>query len=87
MSKSAVITTRLDGATADLIDQAAARHGQSRSWFVSRVLAQAAKREAEFLAYIQEGIDELDRGEGIPHEVVMAELDAMIAKHEARCQD
>jgi len=87
MSKSAVITTRIDKATADLVDRAAARHGQSRSWFVSRVLAEAAKRESEFLAFVQEGIDELDRGEGIPHEVVMAELDAMIAKHRARCQD
>jgi hypothetical protein len=35
-------------------------------------------------AFIQQGIDELDRGEGIPHELVMAELDAMIAEHEER---
>ncbi len=32
--------------------------------------------EAEFEAFIQEGEDELDRGEGIPHTVVMAELTA-----------
>ncbi len=87
MSKSAVITARLDEATVDLIDRVAAAHGQSRSRFVSRVVAQAAQREAEFLAYVQQGIDELNRGEGIPHETVMAELDAMIARHEARCRD
>ena len=47
----------------------------------------AAQREAQFLAFIQEGIDSLDRGEGIPHDVVMAELDAMIAAQAARCKD
>ena len=87
MTKTAVVTTRLDEATIDLVDRVAAARGQSRSWFLSRVVAEAARREAEFLAFVQEGLDELDRGEGIPNEVVMAELDAMIARHEARCRD
>jgi predicted transcriptional regulator len=87
MSKTAVVTTRLDEKTLDLVDRVTAARGQSRSWFVARVVAEAARRETEFLAFVQEGIDELDRGEGIPHETVMAELDAMIAKHEARCHD
>lgn len=87
MSKTAVVTTRLDEETLDLVDRVTAARGQTRSWFVARVVAEAARREAEFLAFVREGIDELDRGEGIPHETVMAELDAMIAKHEARCGD
>lgn len=87
MSKTAVVTTRLDAETVDLVDRVASARGQSRSWFVSRVVAEAARREAEFLAYVQEGIDQLDRGEGIPNEVVMAELDEMIARHEARCRN
>jgi predicted transcriptional regulator len=87
MSKTAVVTTRLDEDTIDMIDRVAAARGQSRSKFVSRVVTEAARREAEFLAFVREGIDELDRGEGIPNEAVMAELDAMIARHEARCRD
>jgi len=87
MAKTAVVTTRMDEATIDLVDRVAAARGHSRSWFVSRVVAEAARREAEFLAFIQEGIDELERGEGIAHETVTAELEAMIAKHEARCRD
>ena len=87
MSKTAVVTTRLDEETLDLVDRVTAARGQTRSWFVARVVAEAARREAGFLAFVQEGIDELDRGEGIPHETVMAELDAMIAKHQARCGD
>ncbi len=87
MSRTAVVTTRLDEETISLVDRVAAARGQSRSWFVSRVVAEAARREAEFLAFVQEGLDELDRGEGIAHETVTAELDAMIARHEARCRD
>lgn len=87
MSKTAVVTTRLDEATIEMIDRVASARGQSRARFLSRVVTEAARREAEFLAFVQEGIDELDRGEGIPHDVVMAELDEMIARHEARCRD
>ena len=87
MSRTAVVTTRLDAETIDLVDRVAAARGQSRSWFVSRVVAEAARREAEFLAFVRQGLDELDRGEGIAHETVAAELDAMIARHEARCRD
>lgn len=39
---------------------------------------------SDLLALIREGADELDRGEGIPHETVLGQLDAMIAKHDAR---
>jgi predicted transcriptional regulator len=87
MARSAVVTTRLDAKTVELVDRIVEARGQSRSWFVARVVSEAVKREEAFLAFVQQGVDELDRGEGIAHEVVMAELDAMIARHEARCQD
>ncbi|MDF0488280.1 ribbon-helix-helix protein, CopG family [Sphingomonas sp. H39-1-10] len=86
MSKTAVVTTRLDPDTIDLIDRVTAARGQSRSKFIARAVVEAARREAEFLAFVQEGIDQLDRGEGIPHEEVKAKLDALIAKHETRCR-
>ena len=85
MSKSSVVTARIDAETVALIDRVVASRGQSRSKFVAQVLTEAAQREAAFLAFVQQGIDELDRGEGIPHDTVMAELDAMIALQEARC--
>jgi predicted transcriptional regulator len=34
----------------------------------------------EFLAAIQKGIDQLDRGEGIPHEEVKRQLATWLAK-------
>jgi hypothetical protein len=34
----------------------------------------------EFLAAIQKGIDQLDRGEGIPHEEIKRQLATLLAK-------
>jgi predicted transcriptional regulator len=87
MKLDAVITARIPSETAAILDRAAALRGQSRSTYISRMVQGAAQREAQFLAFIQEGIDSLDRGEGIPHDVVVAELDEVIAAQAARCKD
>lgn len=87
MSKSAVITARVDPETLALIDKVVASQGRSRSWFVANAVQRAAEYEADFLAFVQEGIDAADLGDLIPHEEVVAEIDAMIAKHQARCDN
>lgn len=43
-----------------------------------------ARRDVEFRALVQEGIDEADRGELVDHADVMAEVEALIAASEAR---
>lgn len=43
-----------------------------------------ARRDAEFRALVQEGVDEADRGELIDHADVMAEVEALIAASEVR---
>lgn len=86
MSKTAVITARLDPDTMALVDRLAAAKGRSRADFAAEAIRRVAESEADFMAFLQVGIDQADRGELIPHETVMAELDAMIAKHEARCR-
>ncbi len=43
-----------------------------------------ARRDAEFRALVQEGLDEADRGELIDHADVMAEVEALIAASETR---
>lgn len=87
MSKTAVITARLDPHTLDLVDRLAAAKGRSRADFAAEAIRRVAESEADFMAFLKVGIDAADRGELIPHETVMAELDAMIAKHEARCRN
>jgi len=81
---TSVITTRLDAETLALVDRVAKAQGRSRSWFAAQAIKRAAEAEAEYQAFVQEGIDSADRGELIPHEEVMAELDEMIARHRAR---
>lgn len=43
-----------------------------------------ARRDTEFRALVQEGLDEADRGELIDHADVMAEVEALIAASETR---
>lgn len=74
MSKTSVITTRLDSNTIALVDKVAASHGRSRSWFVAEAVKRAAESEADFLAFVQAGIDSADRGDLTPQEDVFANL-------------
>jgi predicted transcriptional regulator len=85
MSKTAVITARLDAETLALVDKVAKSQHRSRAAFAAEAIQRVAEQEADYLAFIQVGIDAADRGDLIPHEQVMAELDAMIEKHRARC--
>ncbi|WP_293872577.1 MULTISPECIES: hypothetical protein [unclassified Sphingomonas] len=75
----------IDAETMALVDRVARRRGMSSQAFAAQAIRRAAESDDDFDAFIQVGVDSLDRGEGIPHEQVMAELDAMIAKHRARC--
>lgn len=87
MSNSAVISARVDADTLALVDRVSKAHGRSRAWFAARAIQKMAEREAEFLAFVQEGIDSADRKELIPHEEVLDRLERKIAKHRARCED
>lgn len=87
VSKSAVITARIDEETMALVDRVSRAHGRSRAWFAAQAIRKAAEQEAEFLAFVQEGIDDIAAGRFVEHEAAMAELDGMIAKHEARCRE
>ena len=86
MSKSAIITARIDEETLELVDRVSKARGRSRAWFAARVIEQVARSEAEFLAFIQEGIDDIEADRIVEHEEVVAELDAMIAHAEERDQ-
>lgn len=74
MSKSAVITARLDEDTLALVDKIAAAQGRSRSWFAAEAIRRVAETEADFMAFVQAGIDSADRGELTPHDEVFANL-------------
>ena len=83
MSKSAVITARLDAETLALVDRIAQAQGRSRSWFAARAIRRAAEKEADFLAFVQEGIDAADRGELISQEEMEAWFDERCGRRAA----
>ena len=79
------LQTEIDAETMAIVDRVAQRRGMSSQAFAAQAIRRAAESDDDFDAFIQAGVDSLDRGEGIAHDQVMAELDAMIAKHRARC--
>ncbi|MGR6328922.1 hypothetical protein ACU5AX_07645 [Sphingomonas sp. XXL09] len=79
------ITTEIDAETMAMVERVASRRGMTGPEFAAEAIRRAAETDDDFDAFIQAGIDSLDRGEGIPHEEVMAELDAMIAAYRAQC--
>ncbi|MEP9401442.1 CopG family transcriptional regulator [Sphingomonas sp. VNH70] len=78
------ISTAIDAATDDAITRFAAERGISRDEFAADALRRAVREGEELAAFVQIGIDAADRGDVVPHAVVMAELDAMIERQRAR---
>ncbi len=72
MSKTSVITARVDDATLDLIDKVAKAQGRSRAWFVAQAVRAEAERLTEEIAFAQVGIDAIERGEYLTHEEMVA---------------
>lgn len=71
-NKSVVITARIDPETVALLDKVGAAQGRSRSWLVAQAVKKMAEEEAAYLAFIQEGLDDIAAGRTVPHEDVMA---------------
>ena len=84
MGKMNAITARIDDETLALVNQVADAKGCSRASYVAEAVRRVAESDADFLAFVQVGIDAADRGEFLAHEQVLAELDEMIARHQAR---
>lgn len=68
MSKSQVITARIDPEVMALVDRLAAAQGRSRSWLAARAIEKMARAETEFLDFVKEGEDAIARGEYLTQE-------------------
>lgn len=82
-----VVTALVDEETARLVRELAEARGQSPEAFAAEAIRRVVESEADFRAFLQAGIDAADRGDLIPHEEVMAELDTMIAQHRVQCRE
>lgn len=79
------LTADIDVETLALVERVAAEQGMTSGQYVAQAVRRVVESDDDFRAFVQAGIDAADRGETVPHAVVMAELDAMIAKHRTRC--
>lgn len=74
MSKSAVITARLEESLAADLDRLAERIDRSRAWVIAAAVERYVREESEFLAFVQEGIDDLENGRWIAHDDLMRHI-------------
>jgi predicted transcriptional regulator len=51
---------------------------------LDQMIAASVAREKRIFAGIRKGLEQAERGEGVPHAQVMAELDEIIAEAERR---
>ena len=78
------VSLRVPADLIETLDKIAAALERSRSWVMLRALRQYVADEGQEVLDVQEGIAELDRGEVVPIEDVLAEIDEIIAKAEAK---
>lgn len=65
---SKVVTARLSDEILDKVDKIAALRNRSRAWILSWLIENAVEKELEFRAFIQEGIDSIERGDYLTQE-------------------
>lgn len=76
---SNVITARVSDDVLAMIDRLATSRERSRAWISSRLIEAAARKQIEMDNFLQEGIDSLDRGEGISQDEMERWFDEKIA--------
>ena len=76
------ITIRTDADLAGKVAALASSMDRSRNWVVEEALRQYVETQAWQIEGIKAAIASLDRGEGIPHEQVMAEMEALLSAHD-----
>jgi predicted transcriptional regulator len=72
------ITIRTDPEIAEKITALAKAMDRSRNWVIEEALKQYIETQTWQIEGIKEGIASLDRGEGIPHDEVMAKIRAKL---------
>ncbi|MEX2201255.1 MAG: ribbon-helix-helix protein, CopG family [Dongiaceae bacterium] len=74
-SRNATLSFRTEEAKAEALDRLAADTERPRSWHLQRALDNYLTLQADQIAHIREGLGQLDRGESVPHEEVIARVD------------
>jgi predicted transcriptional regulator len=78
------VSLRVPSDLIETLDKIAAALERPRSWVMLRALRQYIADEGQEVLDVQEGIAEAERGEVVPIEDVLAEMDEIIARAEAK---
>ena len=85
-SNATPISVRLPADIIEKLDKIAAIMERPRSWVILDAIREYLVDEGQEVLDIQAGIEEAERGETVPFEEVLAELEEKIAAAEARHQ-
>ena len=80
------VSVRLPADIVEKLDKVAALMERPRSWVILDAIREYLADEGQEVLDIQAGIEEAERGETVPFEEVLAELEEKIAAAEARHQ-
>lgn len=80
MSKQSVISARVDAETLALVDEVAAAHGRSRAWIAAEAIHRYVEQERAFLAFVQVGVDAVERGDVIEEAEMQAWFDEKLSQ-------
>ncbi|MDP6951208.1 MAG: CopG family ribbon-helix-helix protein [Alphaproteobacteria bacterium] len=69
------VTVRLNSGDVDKLDALAEATERSRAWHVEKALEAYLDLQAWQLEHIAKGLDQLESGEGISHEEIVADLE------------
>jgi predicted transcriptional regulator len=68
MSKTQVITARVQPEISESLNRLAVRSQRSRAWVIQKAVERYVAQETEFQNFVQAGIDSADRGDLISQE-------------------
>jgi predicted transcriptional regulator len=74
VTKRNVITARVDDETLAGLDRLSDYADRSRAWLVAEAVRRYVEEEAAFIAFVQEGEDDIERGDFITHDQLAARL-------------
>lgn len=72
------ISIRIEAAAVDKLDTLARAQDRSRNWIVKEALQQYFDHQDWMVEAIKDGIRDADAGRTVPHDQVVAEVDALI---------
>ncbi len=75
MTKTAVITARIDTETLDALDALAVTRERTRAWLVAKAIERFVREESELHAFLKEGEDAIDRGDYLTQDEMTAEIE------------